>query len=160
MLNAPVQQVQAYVMGGHGDTMVPLTKMSNIAGVSLEKLVELGKISQEKLDAIVARTRAGGGEIVALLKTGSAFYAPATSAIQMAESYLRDKKMILPCATKIKAGMYGIKEEMFVGVPTEISANGVRAIEVDLSEQEKKNLQVSIDAVIELNEAASAILAK
>jgi malate dehydrogenase len=159
-LNVSVQQVQAYVMGGHGDTMVPLTKMSNIAGVSLEKLVEMGKISQEKLDAIVARTRAGGGEIVALLKTGSAFYAPATSAIQMAESYLRDKKMILPCATKIKAGMYGIKEEMFVGVPTEISANGVRAIQVELSEQEKKNLQVSIDAVKELNEAAFKILAQ
>ena len=159
-LNVSVQQVQAYVMGGHGDTMVPLTKMSNVAGISLEKLVEMGKITQEKLDAIVARTRAGGGEIVALLKTGSAFYAPATSAIQMAESYLRDKKMILPCATKIKAGMYGVKEEMFVGVPTEISANGVRALEVELSEQEKKNLQVSIDAVKELNEAAFKILAQ
>ncbi len=159
-LNVSVQQVQAYVMGGHGDTMVPLTKMSNVAGVSLEKLVEQGKISQERLDSIVDRTRKGGGEIVALLKTGSAYYAPATSAIQMAESYLRDKKMILPCATKIKAGMYGVKEELFVGVPTEISANGVRAIEVETSAQEKKNLQISIDAVKELNEAAAKIEAK
>ena len=98
-LNVSVQQVQAYVMGGHGDTMVPLTKMSNIAGVSLEQLVKEGTLTQERLDSIVARTRSGGGEIVALLKTGSAYYAPAAAGIQMAESFLRDKKMILPCAT-------------------------------------------------------------
>ena len=155
-----VQQVQAYVMGGHGDTMVPLTKMSNIAGVSLEDLVKKGKISQERLDSIVDRTRKGGGEIVALLKTGSAYYAPAASAIQMAESYLRDKKMILPCATKVKAGTYGLVEDLFIGVPTEISANGVQAVEVEISEEERKNLQVSIDAVNELNDAANAILAQ
>ncbi|MFC4891519.1 malate dehydrogenase [Pseudofrancisella aestuarii] len=158
-LNVSVQQVQAYVMGGHGDTMVPLTKMSNIAGVSLEKLVEQGRISQERLDSIVARTRSGGGEIVALLKTGSAYYAPAASAIQMAESYLKDKKMILPCATKVRAGSYGLKEDLFIGVPTEISSNGVRAIEVEISDEERKNLQVSIDAVKELNAAAAKILA-
>ncbi|AJI46436.1 malate dehydrogenase [Francisella philomiragia] len=158
-LNVSVQQVQAYVMGGHGDTMVPLTKMSNVAGVSLEQLVKEGKISQERLDSIVARTRNGGGEIVALLKTGSAYYAPAAAGIQMAESYLRDKKMILPCAAKIKAGMYGVDEDLFVGVPTEISANGVRPIHVEISEKEKEQLQVSINAVKELNKAAAEILA-
>ncbi|RUS69042.1 hypothetical protein EGW08_023199, partial [Elysia chlorotica] len=150
-LNVSVQQVQAYVMGGHGDTMVPLTKMSNIAGISLEKLVQDGRLSKEKLDSIVNRTRGGGGEIVALLKTGSAYYAPAASAIQMAESYLRDKKMILPCATKVKAGTFGLDEDLFVGVPTEISANGVRPVEVEMSEEETAGFQISIAAVKELN---------
>ena len=159
-LNVSVQQVQAYVMGGHGDSMVPLTKMSNIAGTSLEDLVKEGTLSQEKLDSIVNRTRGGGGEIVALLKTGSAYYAPAASGIQMAESYLKDKKMILPCAAKVKAGMYGLDEDLFVGIPTEISANGVKPIEVQISDEERKSLQVSIDAVKELNEAAAKILAK
>ena len=159
-LNVSVQQVQAYVMGGHGDTMVPLTKMSNVAGVSLENLVKKGTLSQERLDSIVARTRAGGGEIVALLKTGSAYYAPAASGIQMAESYLKDKKMILPCAAKIKAGSYGLDEDLFVGVPTEISANGVRPLEVEISDVEREQLQVSINAVKELNKVAAEILAK
>ncbi len=150
-----VNQVQAYVMGGHGDTMVPLTGMSHIAGVSLDELVKQGKITAERLEEIVVRARKGGGEIVGLLKTGSAFYAPATSAIQMAESYLRDKKIIVPCAAKLKVGQYGVDEPLFVGVPTKIGAAGVEAVmEVPLTEKERVNLQVSIDAVKELNKAA------
>lgn len=149
-----VNQIQAYVLGGHGDTMVPLVKLSNIAGVSLEQLVKQGKITQQRLDEIVQRTRQGGGEIVALLKTGSAFYAPATSAIQMAESYLFDKKSILPCAAKLKKGQYGVEESLFVGVPAKIGAKGVEEIiEIELTSQEKANLDVSIAAVKELNHA-------
>ena len=149
-----VNQVQAYVLGGHGDTMVPLTKLSNIAGVSLDQLVKQGKITQQRLDQIVQRTRQGGGEIVALLKTGSAFYAPATAAIQMAESYLFDKKRILPCAAKLKPGQYGVEESLFVGVPAKIGCNGVEEIiEIELSAQEKTNLHLSVQAVKELNEA-------
>lgn len=149
-----VNQIQAYVLGGHGDTMVPLVKLSNIAGVSLEQLVKQGKITQQRLDEIVQRTRQGGGEIVALLKTGSAFYAPATSAIQMAESYLFDKKCILPCAAKLKPGQYDVEESLFVGVPAKIGAKGVEEIiEIELTSQEKANLDVSISAVKELNHA-------
>ena len=148
-----VEQVQAYVLGGHGDTMVPLTDLSNIGGVSLNQLVETGKITQQRLDEIVVRTRKGGGEIVALLQRGSAFYAPATSALQMAESYLSDKKRILPCATKITNGAYGIDEPLFVGVPAKIGADGVEEIiEVPLTEEEKNHLQKSITAVRELNQ--------
>jgi len=153
--NVSVNQVQAYVLGGHGDSMVPLIGMSNIAGVTLADLVKQKKITQEKLDEIVKRTRNGGGEIVALLKTGSAFYAPATAAIEMAESYLLDKKAILPCAAKLKTGQYGVKQPLFVGAPAKIGAKGVeQIIEVILTEAEQKNLQVSIDAVIELCTAA------
>lgn len=153
-LGVSVQQVQAYVLGGHGDSMVPLTGMSNVAGVSLDKLVEQGILSKERLEAIVDRTRKGGGEIVALLKTGSAFYAPATSAVAMAEAYLLDKKNIFPCAAKLKPGQYGVKESLFIGVPVKIGAGGVeQIIEVALSDTEKKNLAVSIETVIELNQA-------
>lgn len=153
-----VNQVQAYVLGGHGDSMVPLIKLSNIAGISLEEMVKKGKITRVKLDNIVDRTRKGGGEIVSLLKTGSAFYAPATSAIAMCESYLFDKKAILPCAAKLKVGQYGVEQPLFVGVPTKIGANGVEEIiEVELTEEEKANLKVSIDAVIELNEAVQKL---
>ena len=109
-----INQVQAYVLGGHGDSMVPLTGMSNIAGVSLDEMVSNGTITAERLEEIVTRTRKGGGEIVSLLKTGSAFYAPATSAIAMAEAYLKDKKAILPCAAKLAKGQYGIDEALFV----------------------------------------------
>ncbi len=152
--NVSVNQVQAYVLGGHGDTMVPLTDMSNIAGVSLKTLVAEGKITQQRLDSIVDRTRKGGGEIVGLLKTGSAFYAPATSAIAMAESYLFDKKRILPCAVKLKPGQYGVEDSLFVGVPAKIGAGGVEeVVEVTLTAEEKENLQVSVNAVIELNKA-------
>ncbi|MBN9287833.1 MAG: malate dehydrogenase [Gammaproteobacteria bacterium 39-13] len=153
-----VEEVQAYVLGGHGDAMVPLVEKSNIAGVSLTDLVKQGKISQEKLDEIVKRTRNGGGEIVALLKTGSAFYAPATAAITMAESYLLDKKRILPCAAKLKTGQYGVKQPLFVGVPAKIGGKGVEeVIEVSLTEAERQNLQLSIDAVIELCAAADKL---
>ena len=147
-----VNQVQAYVLGGHGDTMLPLTKLSNIAGISLDTLVQENKLSQQRLDQIVDRTRKGGGEIVDLLKTGSAFYAPATSAILMAESYLLDKNCILPCAVKLKPGQYGVTEALFVGVPAKIGANGVvEVIEIALTQEEQGKLQKSIDAVIELN---------
>ncbi len=149
-----VNQVQAYVLGGHGDTMVPLTGMSNIAGISLDDMVKKGKITQDRLDSIVTRARQGGGEIVGLLKTGSAFYAPATSAIAMAESYLLDKKSIFPMAAKLTKGEYGVKEPLFVGVPAKIGAKGVEdIIEVNLSPAEKEGLQISINAVIDLNEA-------
>ena len=156
--NVSANQVQAYVMGGHGDSMVPLTGMSNIAGITLDELVRAGKITQERLDEIVDRTRKGGGEIVGLLKTGSAYYAPATSAISMAESYLRDKKAILPCAAKLTKGQYGVDEPLFVGVPTKIGANGVEEIiEVNLTDVEQKRLHVSIDTVKELNTAADKL---
>lgn len=156
--NVSINEVQAYVLGGHGDTMVPLIGMSNIAGVSLKDMVAQGKLSQSRLDEIVKRTRNGGGEIVALLKTGSAFYAPACAAISMVESYLLDKKRILPCAAKLKAGQYGVKSPLFVGVPAKIGGKGVEEIiEVALTAQERENLQVSIDAVIELCAAAEKL---
>lgn len=157
-LGVSINQVQAYVLGGHGDAMVPLVGMSNVAGVTLETLVKQGTLTQAKLDEIVKRTRNGGGEIVALLKTGSAFYAPASAAISMAEAYLRDTKAILPCAAKLKTGQYGVKKPLFVGVPAKIGAKGVEQVyEVALTEAEQKNLQVSIDAVIELCDAADKL---
>jgi malate dehydrogenase len=150
-LNVSVNQVQAYVLGGHGDTMVPLTNMSNIAGISLNQLVKQGSLSQERLNSIVDRTRKGGGEVVALLKTGSAFYAPATSAIHMAEAFLFDKNRILPCAAKLTKGQYGVKDNFFVGVPAKINGEGVsEVIEVELSNEESSNLNLSINAVKEL----------
>lgn len=149
-----VNQVSAYVLGGHGDSMVPLTAMSNIAGVSLDALVEQGKIKAERLEEIVDRTRKGGGEIVGLLKTGSAFYTPAASAIAMAEAYLMDKKNVYPCAAQVSNGEYGIDQALYVGVPVKIGANGVeQVVEVPLTDKERKALQISIDAVIELNAA-------
>lgn len=154
-----VDQVAAYVLGGHGDSMVPLVELSNIAGVSLSKLVKDGKISQERLDAIVKRTRQGGGEIVELLQKGSAFYAPASAAISMAEAYLFDRKNILPCAAKLTKKQYGVSEPLFVGAPTKIGANGVEdIIEVQLSADEKANLDVSIQTVLELNKAVAKFL--
>lgn len=154
-----VDQVAAYVLGGHGDSMVPLIELSNIAGVSLDKLVATGKITQERLDTIVKRTRQGGGEIVELLQKGSAFYAPASAAISMAEAYLFDRKNILPCAAKLTKKQYGVNEALFVGVPTKIGANGVEdIIEVSLSTEEKNNLELSIKSVQELNTAVSKFL--
>src|SRR3954470_2053202 len=130
--NVSVEDVTAFVAGGHGDSMVPLTRYSAVAGVPLPDLVKRGGTSQEKLDAIVERTRKGGGEIVNLLKTGSAFYAPAASAIAMAESYLKDKKRVLPCAAHL-TGQYGVND-MYVGVPIVIGAGGVeRIVEVSFS---------------------------
>lgn len=154
-----VEQVQAFVLGGHGDTMVPLPALSTVAGVSLEQWVKQKRITQAQLDALIDRTRKGGGEIVNLLKTGSAFYAPATSAIQMAESYLLDKKAVLPCAAKLSKGQYGVKEALFVGVPVKIGAKGIEEIiEVPLTEQEQRNLNTSIEAVVELNKAVARFL--
>jgi malate dehydrogenase len=153
-----VNQVNAYVLGGHGDSMVPLTGMSNIAGVSLDKLVEQGKISADRLESIVNRTRKGGGEIVGLLKTGSAFYTPATSAIAMAEAYLYDKKNIYPCAAQVANGEYGITESLYVGVPVKIGSAGVEeVVEVPLTQKEREYLQISIDAVTELNAAVESL---
>jgi malate dehydrogenase len=138
--------VQAFVLGGHGDDMVPLPRFSTAGGVPLPELVEMGMLSKEKLDAIIDRTRKGGGEIVALLGNGSAFYAPALSAIEMAESYLYDKKRVLPCATKLD-GQYGVND-LFVGVPVVIGAGGVeKVIEVRLNGDEKAALAKSIDSV-------------
>jgi malate dehydrogenase len=153
-----IHEVQAYVLGGHGDSMVPLTGLSNIAGITLEQLVSEQKITRERLEAIVDRTRKGGGEIVNLLKTGSAFYAPAASAIAMAKSYLLDEKRILPCAVRLKPGQYGVKEPLFVGVPVKIGKDGIEEIiEVQLTAQERANLEVSINTVVELNKAAAAL---
>ncbi len=157
-LNVSVNQIQAYVVGGHGDSMVPLTGMSNVAGITLETMVEQGKISRERLDAIVERTRKGGGEIVAHLKTGSAFYTPAASAIAMTESYLFDKNSIYPCAVKVTTGQYGITEPLFVGLPAKIAGNGVEEIvDVILTSSEREKLQTSIDLVKELNEAVAKL---
>ena len=141
-----VEDVNAYVLGGHGDTMVPLVRHSTVAGIPLVDLVKMGWTTQERLDAIVQRTRDGGAEIVGLLKTGSAFYAPAASAIQMAESYLKDKKRVLPAAANLN-GEYGLKD-IYVGVPVVIGAGGVeRIIEYSLNEAEKKEFDNSVGAV-------------
>lgn len=157
-LNVSVKNVAAYVLGGHGDTMVPLTHMSNVAGVTLEQLVKQGKLKRERLDAIVERTRKAGGEVVALLKTGSAFYSPANAAIVMAEAYLHDRSNIFPCAVKVTKGEYGIDEPLFVGLPTRLSGNGVEEIiEVEMTEEEKAGLDKSLDAVKSLNEAVKAL---
>jgi len=150
--NVSVEDVTAFVLGGHGDTMVPLTRYSTVAGIPLTDLVKMGWVSEARLDEIVDRTRKGGGEIVALLKTGSAYYAPAASAIQMAESYLKDKKRVLPCAAFLK-GEYGVSD-MYVGVPTIIGANGIeRVIEVDFTKEEADMFQSSVDSVVELCDA-------
>ncbi len=151
-----VNQVNAFVLGGHGDSMVPLTGMSNIAGVSLDALVEKGTITAARLEEIVDRTRKGGGEIVGLLKTGSAFYTPAASAIAMAEAYLFDKKNIYPCAAQVAKGEYGITDTLYVGVPVKIGASGVEeVVEVPLTDTERASLQISVDAVTELNAAVA-----
>jgi malate dehydrogenase len=151
-----VEDVTAFVLGGHGDDMVPLVRYSTVAGVPLPDLVKMGWTSQEKLDAMVERTRKGGGEIVNLLKTGSAFYAPAASAIAMAESYLKDKKRVLPCAAYLN-GQYGVKD-MFVGVPIVIGENGVeRIVEVAFSADEKAMFEKSVASVQGLVDACKQI---
>jgi len=141
-----VKDVTAFVLGGHGDTMVPLTRYSTVAGIPLPDMVKMGWTTQEKLDAIVQRTRDGGAEIVGLLKTGSAFYAPAASAIEMAEAYLKDQKRVLPCAANVD-GAYGL-DGMYVGVPTVIGANGIeKVIEIRMNKDEKAMFDKSVDAV-------------
>jgi len=147
-----VEDVSAFVLGGHGDTMVPLTRYSTIAGIPLPDCVEMGWSSQEKIDAIVDRTRKGGGEIVALLKTGSAYYAPASAAVAMAESYIKDKRRVLPCAAKL-TGQYGV-DGLYIGVPVVIGKDGVeKIIEISLSDDEQKMFDHSVAAVKELVEA-------
>ncbi|HEX2859334.1 MAG TPA: malate dehydrogenase [Alphaproteobacteria bacterium] len=145
-LNVSVEDVRTFVLGGHGDDMVPLVNYTTVAGIPLPALVKMKLIKQDEVDAIIKRTRGGGGEIVALLKTGSAFYAPAASAIAMAAAYLRDSKRILPCAAYLK-GEYGVKN-MYVGVPVVIGAGGVeRIIEVPLSADEQGMFTKSVEAV-------------
>ncbi len=151
-----VKDVNAFVLGGHGDTMVPVLEYSTVSGIPVTDLVKMGKSTKEKLDEIVARTRSGGGEIVGLLKTGSAYYAPATSAIAMAEAYLGDQKRILPCAVYVD-GKYGL-DGLYVGVPVVIGANGAEeVVEINLDAEAKANFQVSVDAVKELLVACKAI---
>ncbi len=154
--NVSVKDVNAFVLGGHGDTMVPLTRYSTVGGIPLPDLVAMGWTTQEKIDAIVQRTRDGGAEIVGLLKTGSAFYAPAASAIEMAEAYLKDQKRVLPCAANV-AGAYGL-DNFYVGVPTVIGAGGIeRIIEIKLDKAEKANFDKSIEAVKGLVDACKGI---
>lgn len=140
-LNVSVENTHAFVLGGHGDTMVPLPRYSTVAGIPITEL-----LSAEKIEALVDRTRKGGGEIVSLLKTGSAFYAPASAAVEMAESILKDKKKILPCAAYLE-GEYGIKD-LFIGVPVKLGASGIEEIiQIELTDTEKTALQKSADAV-------------
>jgi malate dehydrogenase len=151
-----VEDVSAFVLGGHGDDMVPLVRYSTIAGIPLPDVVKMGWIRQDRLDQIVDRTRKGGGEIVALLKTGSAYYAPASAAIQMAESYLKDKKRVLPCAAYLN-GEYGVKG-LYVGVPVIIGSGGAeRVIEIDLNSTERAMLLKSIESVKGLVDACVKI---
>ena len=142
----PVKQIEALVMGGHGDTMVPLTRYTKVSGKSLETLISEGKISKEKLNQIIQRTRDGGAEIIKFLEKGSAYYAPAASGVEMAESYLKDQKKLLPCAAHLN-GEYGVKN-LYAGVPVIIGAKGVEKIEeLSLNEVEKKQFEKSISAV-------------
>ena len=152
-----VEDVTAFVLGGHGDSMVPLTRYSTVAGIPVPDLVKMGWTTQEKVEAIVARTANGGGEIVKLLEKGSAFYAPAGSAIAMAESFLRDKKRVLPCAAWL-TGQYGVRD-LYVGVPVVIGAGGVeRVIEIALDPTERAAFEKSCNAVRELIEAARKLV--
>ncbi len=155
-LGVSVEDVSAFVLGGHGDDMVPLVRYSTVAGIPLPDLVKMGWTTQAKIDAIVERTRKGGGEIVNLLKTGSAFYAPAASAIAMAESYLRDKKRVLPCATYLD-GQYGQKG-LFLGVPVVIGAAGVEhVVEIELNKEERAMFEKSVASVKSLIDACRGI---
>ena len=154
--NVSIEDVRAMTLGGHGDDMVPMVRYSTIGGVPLPDCIKLGMFTQAQLDAMIKRTRGGGGEIVALLKTGSAYYAPATSAIAMAESFLKDKKRVLPCAAHL-TGQYGVND-LYVGVPCIIGAGGVeKVVEIELNAEARENFDVSVDAVKELLEACKQI---
>ncbi|MCA3573253.1 MAG: malate dehydrogenase [Aestuariivirga sp.] len=154
--NVSVEDVTGFVLGGHGDTMVPLIRYSTVSGIPVPDLVKMGWSTQEKIDKIVQRTRDGGAEIVGLLKTGSAYYAPATSAIAMAESFLKDKKRLLPCAAHL-TGQYGVKDT-YVGVPVVIGEKGVERIaEIHLNDEDKAGFKKSVDAVHGLMAAAKTI---
>jgi malate dehydrogenase len=155
-MKVSVEDVTALVLGGHGDDMVPIARYSTVAGIPLPDLVKMGWIRQDRLDAIIERTRKGGGEIVNLLKTGSAFYAPASSAIQMAESYLKDKRRVLPCAACLN-GEYGVKG-LYVGVPVVIGGNGIeKIVEIDLNAAERAMFQKSVESVKGLIAACTKI---
>ena len=154
--NVSLTDVTAFVLGGHGDTMVPLVRYSAVAGIPVPDLIEMGWSTKEKIDQIVQRTRDGGAEIVGLLKTGSAFYAPAESAIQMAEAFLKDKKKLLPCAAYVEKA-YGLNG-LYVGVPVIIGKNGVeRIVEINLTDNEKKMFDHSVESVKKLNELAKKL---
>ena len=158
-LNVSVEDVSAFVLGGHGDTMVPMVRYTTVAGVALPDLIKMGWITKKRLDEIVDRTRNGGAEIVGHLKTGSAFYAPASSAIAMAESYLKDKKRVLPCAAHL-SGQYGVKG-LYVGVPVVIGAGGVeRIVELQLSAAERKMFDKSVSSVQGLVAACKGLMKK
>ena len=151
-----VKDVTAFVLGGHGDTMVPVIEYSTVAGIPVPDLIKMGWSTQERIDAIVQRTRSGGGEIVGLLKTGSAYFAPATSGIAMAEAYLQDQKRVIPCAVNL-TGQYGVND-LYVGVPCIIGAGGVeKVVEIALTPEAQANFTVSVDAVKELLVACKAI---
>ena len=155
-MNVSVEDVTAFVLGGHGDTMVPMPRFSTVAGIPLPELVRMGWIKQERLDAITQRTRDGGAEVIALLKTGSAFYAPATAAVLMAESYLKDKKRVLPCAAYVN-GPYGIKD-LYVGVPGVIGDTGTeKIVELKLTDGEYAALAKSADSVRGLIDACKKL---
>lgn len=155
-LDVSVEDVSAFVLGGHGDTMVPMPRFSTVAGIALPELVKMGWITQARLDELTQRTRDGGAEIVGLLKTGSAFYAPASAAIQMAESYLKDQKRVLPCAAYIN-GKYGLNG-IYVGVPTVIGSEGIeRIVELNLTDDERAMFDSSVGAVNGLIEACKKL---
>ena len=152
-LNVPISEVDSFVLGGHGDTMVPVPNRTTVSGKPLLDFVKEGKISEEKLNEIIDRTRNGGAEVVKLLETGSAFYGPAASGIEMAESYLKNLKKTLPCAAHLN-GQYGVKD-LYVGVPVIIGSNGIEeVVELALDNEEKRYFDISIDAVKELFDAA------
>ena len=152
-LNVPISEVDSFVLGGHGDTMVPVPNRTTVSGKPLLDFVKEGKISEEKLNEIIDRTRNGGAEVVKLLETGSAFYGPAASGIEMAESYLKNLKKTLPCAAHLN-GQYGVKD-LYVGVPVVIGSNGIEeVVELSLDDEEKRYFDISIDAVKELFDAA------
>ena len=155
-LNVPIGKIDSFVLGGHGDTMVPVPNRTTIDGKNLMDFVKDGKLSKEKLNSIIDRTRKGGAEIVKYLGNGSAFYAPAASAIDMAESYLKNLKKTLPCAVYLN-DQYGVKD-LYAGVPAVIGSSGIeKIVELDLDQEEKKNFDISIDAVNELLNAAKNI---
>ena len=158
-LGVSIKDVNAFVLGGHGDTMIPLIRYSNVSGIPIPELIKMKWISTKRINSIIKRTRNGGGEIVKLMKTASAFYAPASSAIAMAESYLKDKKRVLPCAAYLN-GEYGIKG-LYVGVPVVIGSKGVeKIIELKLSTSEKKQFNKSVRVVRNLTKLASKLVSK
>lgn len=158
-LNVVPDEVNAFVLGGHGDTMVSMIRYASVGGVSIQELIDMGRITKEQVDQIIARTADGGAEVVKLLQTGSAFFTPASSALLMAEAYLRDSKRVLPCSVKLN-GEYGYKD-IYVGVPVVIGKNGVeQIIEVHMNNEEKEKFQISCGKILEMKKQAAQILGK